>query len=144
MAAAVLGGARHGQVGVTGDTVNVTARLLDAAKSFETDFITTAPLLTAAGIDAGDPRSGFVFLDRQTMRGRQRVIAIYGVTRSSARQGSRLELPQARECIRGRRWLEAGADKAASGPFRTCLPKHHSGVAEITERLSKEMLLMST
>ncbi len=79
VAAAVLGGDRHGQVGVTGDTVNVTARLLDAAKSFETDFITTAPLLTAAGIDAGDPRSGFVFLDRQTMRGRQRVIAIYGV-----------------------------------------------------------------
>ncbi len=77
VAAAVLGGSRHGQVGVTGDTVNVTARLQDVAKEYGARFVTTRPLLEAAGIDLQDNGGIWQMLVRAPMRGRKQPVEIW-------------------------------------------------------------------
>jgi len=76
VAAAVLGG-HHGQVTVTGDTVNVASRLQDVAKRCDVGMVTTSSVLVAAGIDPLDRSSSYVFLDRETMRGRSQEIDIF-------------------------------------------------------------------
>lgn len=73
VACAVLGGRRHAQVSVTGDAVNVTARLQEFAKAHDATFVATRAALDAAG----NPR-GFRPLGREPLRGRRVDVEVWG------------------------------------------------------------------
>lgn len=66
--AAVLGGSRQAVVTLTGDTVNLAARLQETAKAFGVALVVTREALSAAGA-ADDP--AYVLLTRTRVRGRE-------------------------------------------------------------------------
>ncbi len=69
-----LGAATHQHITATGDSVNVTSRLLDVAAREGVAFVASADLLAAAGADAA--RSGFRDLKTVEIRGRRETLAI--------------------------------------------------------------------
>ena len=72
VACAVLGGSRHAVISVTGDAVNVTARLQEFAKEHDVPFVATRAVLDAAG---GPP--GFRLVGSEPLRGRTKDIEIW-------------------------------------------------------------------
>lgn len=74
VAIAVLGGERQGHITVTGDTVNVAARLQEAAKQHGVRLVASRAVLDAAGPEA---EAGFRPLARDALRGRRRPVEIW-------------------------------------------------------------------
>lgn len=74
VACAVLGGRRHAQVSITGDAVNVTARLQEFAKAHDATLVATRAALDAAGAS----RHGLRPLGREALRGRRGEVEVWG------------------------------------------------------------------
>ncbi len=72
VAVGVLGGRRHAKVSVSGDAVNVTARLQEVAKAHGVAFVATRAALDAAGAPAG-----FRPLATEPLRGRRGQVEIW-------------------------------------------------------------------
>lgn len=76
VAVGVLGGRRHAKVSVSGDAVNVTARLQEIAKEHGVPFVATRAALDAAGGAAAF--TGFRPLATEPLRGRRGDVEIWG------------------------------------------------------------------
>jgi adenylate cyclase len=87
VAIGVLGGRRHAKVSVSGDAVNVTARLQEIAKEHGVPFVATRAALDAAG-DAGSGR-GFRPLATEPLRGRRGDVEIWGWSEPECPEGRR-------------------------------------------------------
>ncbi|HEU0222645.1 MAG TPA: adenylate/guanylate cyclase domain-containing protein [Paracoccaceae bacterium] len=74
VALAILGGERQGHLTVTGDTVNVAARLQEVAKASKVALVASREVLEAAGAEHA---AAFRFLASDALRGRQRPIEIW-------------------------------------------------------------------
>jgi adenylate cyclase len=69
----ILGGRRHAKVSVSGDAVNVAARLQEIAKAHGVPFVATRAALDAAGGD-----EGFYRIATEPLRGRRGDVEIWG------------------------------------------------------------------
>jgi adenylate cyclase len=81
VAVGILGGRRQGKVSVTGDAVNVTARLQEIAKAHGVPFVATRAALDAAGMAPGAAAwdtSGFRPIATEPQRGRRGDVEIWG------------------------------------------------------------------
>ncbi len=77
VAIGVLGGRRQAKVSVSGDAVNVTARLQEIAKAHGIPFVATRAVLDAAG-GAGTVTEGFRPIATEPLRGRRGDVEIWG------------------------------------------------------------------
>jgi adenylate cyclase len=68
--AAVVGGERHAQITITGDTVNVASRLQEIARARGVAFVVSRACLDAARDADGTAAAGFVRLADEPIRGR--------------------------------------------------------------------------
>jgi adenylate cyclase len=73
VAIGVLGGRRHAKVSVSGDAVNVTARLQEIAKAHRLAFVATRAVLDAAGT-----AQGFRPVTTEPLRGRRGDVEVWG------------------------------------------------------------------
>ncbi|HUF55806.1 MAG TPA: adenylate/guanylate cyclase domain-containing protein [Thermohalobaculum sp.] len=76
IAVAVLGGRRHGQLSITGDTVNLASRLQESAKAAGAAVVTTRETLVAARLDP-ETAPGWAFVGADPTRGRRQPVQIY-------------------------------------------------------------------
>lgn len=74
---AVLGGRQHGHFTVTGDTVNVAARLQEVAKQHGETFVATRRAVDMAAAAAGGDLPRFVPLTDVAIRGRQQITEVW-------------------------------------------------------------------
>ncbi|MFC3230597.1 CHASE2 domain-containing protein [Marinibaculum pumilum] len=74
---AVLGGRRHGHFTVTGDTVNVAARLQEVAKQHGEAFVATRQAIDAAALADGVTPPHFTRLTEVSIRGRRQATEVW-------------------------------------------------------------------
>jgi adenylate cyclase len=86
VAIGVLGGRRHAKVSVSGDAVNVTARLQEIAKEHGVPFVATRAALDAAGVTGRE--RGFRPLATEPLRGRRGDVEIWGWSEGGSRLDS--------------------------------------------------------
>ena len=79
VALADLGGGAWGHVALAGDTVNVAARLQDAAKRAGSAIVVGRAVLDAAGIDLALSPSGLISLPPEVVRGRREPVEVWAV-----------------------------------------------------------------
>ena len=75
--AAVVGGDRQAHVTLSGDTVNVAARLQEIAKAQGVRFAASRAALDAAGAGSGQVPEGWALLVRSEVRGRSEEIEVW-------------------------------------------------------------------
>jgi adenylate cyclase len=79
VALADLGGGAWGHVALAGDTVNVAARLQDAAKRSGSAIVVGRAALDAAGIDLAGASSDLLLLPLEVVRGRREPVEVWAV-----------------------------------------------------------------
>ena len=79
VALADLGGGAWGHVALAGDTVNVAARLQDAAKRAGNSIVVGRAVLDAAGVDLASAPSDLLALPAEVVRGRREPVEVWAV-----------------------------------------------------------------
>jgi class 3 adenylate cyclase len=79
VALADLGGGAWGHVALAGDTVNVAARLQDAAKRAGNSIVVGRAVLDAAGVDLASAPSDLLALPAEVVRGRRELVEVWAV-----------------------------------------------------------------
>ena len=79
VALADLGGGAWGNVALAGDTVNVAARLQDAAKRAGRADVLGRAVLEAAGIDLAGEQSDLLSLPPEVVHGRRKLVEVWAV-----------------------------------------------------------------
>jgi adenylate cyclase len=74
-----LGGGAWGHIALAGDTVNVAARLQDAAKRSGRAIVVGRAVLDAAGVDPAAEQASLLALPPETVRGRQRPVEVWAL-----------------------------------------------------------------
>jgi adenylate cyclase len=79
VALADLGGGQWGHIALAGDTVNVAARLQDAAKRSAQAIVVGRAVLDAAEVDPAAEQASLLALPPEAVRGRQQPVEVWAV-----------------------------------------------------------------